>query len=179
MFFIFYRSNYCVFDCLIESLFDYSVLRHAIVDQAANSCTGHSGTAVRDTIETTFDKFLNLPASRAAGLDRNILNLCSPPVLSSFDHLLHYGGTYYCYISCRALANHVWQRTLGKNMWDRDFGSRLQKFFHRGSSDQSLDAIIDLVGDGKSEKHVPLTAMVDTMQKSLSNIPSAHPTSKL
>ena len=35
--------------------------------QAANSCTGHTTAQVRDTIDKTFDHFLQLPASRKAG----------------------------------------------------------------------------------------------------------------
>eukprot|EP00400_MALV-I_sp_L67-5_P001217 gene1217-944_t len=147
-------------------------LLHAIVDQSANSCTSHSQQGVRDTISQTFDRFLALEASKKAGLDRKSLELCSPPVLSSFDHLLHYGGTYYCYVSCKALASHVWDRSLGRKMWDREFGKRLQKFFGRGSSDQSLAAILDLVNEGVSARHVPLQALVTAMTESLANIPT-------
>jgi len=95
----------------------------------------------------------------------DLLGLSKP---SKFDHLVHYGGSYYCYLYNRALSAHVWRQGFEADPFSAESGSRLREFFRRGSVVQSLGAIEALCGSspgstGFSAESVPLDAFVDEL----------------
>lgn len=88
-------------------------------------------------------------ADHLPGVDKsNLLRLLQPTSTASFEHLVHYGGSYYCYLLSRALAADVWSKAFRNDPWNRDTGERLVRFLKNGSVDQSLDAIYSIVPNG-------------------------------
>jgi intermediate peptidase len=85
---------------------------------------------------------------------RAILQLLQPNSTASFEHLVHYGGSYYCYLLCRALAAQVWDRGFRGKPWGEAAGSRLKRFLKKGSVDQSLHAIYGIIEQSESAQHV-------------------------
>ena len=85
---------------------------------------------------------------RVPGIDNaELVALLSPPSPIHFDHLIHYGGNYYCYLLCRALSADVWRRAFSGGRWQlHEHGSRILFFLERGSVDQSLKVISELSG---------------------------------
>merc|ERR1712072_1430172 len=88
-----------------------------------------------------------------------LLGLSRP---SKFDHLVHYGGSYYCYLFNRALSAHVWKHGFQVDPFREESGTRLREFFKAGSVVQSLRAIEALCpgAGGFSPEDVPLDAFV-------------------
>ncbi|KAF4682937.1 hypothetical protein FOZ60_009801 [Perkinsus olseni] len=107
-----------------------------------------------------------LPVSQDAMMSNHrLIELLSPPGQAQFSHLVHYGGNYYCYLLCKAVAADVWSRG---GFADKDpmAGQRLRHFLEAGSVTQTMDKIYELVPSGRSESsssaagHVPLDAML-------------------
>ncbi|KAK1932898.1 peptidase family M3 containing protein [Babesia divergens] len=83
------------------------------------------------------------------------------PALTNFDHLLHYGGTYFCYLysryvplsvinlfvtlNFRVLAIKIWRSFEGKPR-SSCTGEKLYGFFMKGSTDASLAPLNLLAG---------------------------------
>jgi len=80
------------------------------------------------------DAPLNAPLSQILRLGR----------ASRFDHLVHYGGSYYCYIFNRVLSSHIWQQAFKTDPFNEDCGRRLRNFFAKGSVVQNLSVIQEL-----------------------------------
>lgn len=108
-----------------------------------------------------------LPHSHAMSNER-LIELLSPPGQAQFSHLVHYGGNYYCYLLCKAVAADVWSRG-GFADGDPMAGQRLRHFLEAGSVTQTLDKIYELVPSGRLESassaagHVPLDAMLSLL----------------
>eukprot|EP00434_Breviolum_minutum_P008113 symbB.v1.2.007151.t4/scaffold435.1/size205859/26 len=118
-----------------------------------------------------------------------LLGLSSP---SRFDHLVHYGGSYYCYLFNRvislanlyrawickmcntqgrfgdeieALAAHVWRQSFQADPFNADVGMRLRGMLQQGSVVQTLDVIRGSLcpGDSFAAHEVPLDAMMELL----------------
>ncbi|AFZ80863.1 peptidase family M3 domain-containing protein [Theileria equi strain WA] len=70
--------------------------------------------------------------------------LLGVPALTNFEHLIHYGGNYFCYLYSRILAGKVWNSFSGLD--DAEIGKRLRNFFKNGSIDASLAPLSKLSG---------------------------------
>jgi len=82
--------------------------------------------------------------------------------LSKFEHLVHYGGSYYCYLFNRTLASHVWQHGFKADPFGAEPGERLRGFLRGGSVVQDIDTIRALCPGGGSfnAEDVPLDAFI-------------------
>jgi len=92
-----------------------------------------------------------------------LLGLSRP---SKFDHLVHYGGSYYCYLFNRALSSHVWQHSFREDPFGAGSGGPLMELLRGGSVVQSLDAIEALLpagAGGFKAEDVPLDAFVQQL----------------
>jgi mitochondrial intermediate peptidase len=100
----------------------------------------------------------HLPSTPEQGrwTNERLVHLLSPPSPVNFDHLVHYGGSYYCYLLCKTVAADIWKRGFS--------GKNLYSYLARGSVDQSLDAIYSLV-DEKAPKEIPLDAWLQEINK--------------
>lgn len=87
----------------------------------------------------------------------DILSLLKPSSTACFEHLIHYGGSYYCYLLCRAVAAHVWDASFRPNPWDRDAGRRLEMFLKSGSVDQSLASIYSIIPHVPTRSETPVS----------------------
>ncbi|GIX61860.1 mitochondrial intermediate peptidase [Babesia caballi] len=89
---------------------------------------------------------------------KSISQLLGLPALSNFDHLVPYGGTYFCYLYSRVLAIKVWRSFAGQSR-SRSTGDRLSAFFAKvtkprhkrhcciqGSTDASIAPLNVLAG---------------------------------
>ncbi|CDR96523.1 peptidase family M3 containing protein, putative [Babesia bigemina] len=74
-----------------------------------------------------------------------VSRLLGLPALSNFDHLIPYGGTYFCYLYSRVLAIKVWRSFEGFSR-SRATGDRLYAFFEKGSTDASIAPLNELAG---------------------------------
>eukprot|EP00929_Paragymnodinium_shiwhaense_P091425 TRINITY_DN51396_c0_g4_i1.p1 TRINITY_DN51396_c0_g4~~TRINITY_DN51396_c0_g4_i1.p1 ORF type:complete len:750 (+),score=172.90 TRINITY_DN51396_c0_g4_i1:153-2402(+) len=92
----------------------------------------------------------------------SLLSLSRP---SKFDHLIHYGGSYYCYLFNRALSAHVWRHGFQDDPFGKEAGQRLRDLLRKGSVVQSFDAIQALCPgqSGLRAEEVPLDAFVDQL----------------
>ena len=88
----------------------------------------------------------------------DLLGLSSP---SRFDHLVHYGGSYYCYLFNRALAAHVWRQSFQAEPFNPKAGARLRAMLRQGSVVQRLELIQELSGTSFEAHEVPLEAMME------------------
>jgi len=135
-------------------------LMYAAVDQAFYSCVPSSSSPaseVRAHLATSLGRF---DAESSAGPVTALLGLSKP---SKFDHLVHYGGSYYCYLFNRALSAHVWDRAFREDPFAPGPGGRLREFLRSGSVVQSLDTIEALLPPGAGgfrAEDVPLDAFL-------------------
>ena len=96
----------------------------------------------------SFNAFL--PEVRGVDNER-MARLLLPTSVANFEHLIHYGGSYYAYLLCRTVAAHVWDMCFRENPWNRESGARLENLLKHGSVDQSLAAIYDLLPSGPAK----------------------------
>ncbi|GFE52909.1 peptidase family M3 containing protein [Babesia ovis] len=92
-------------------------------------------TQLYNSLDIFRDEFGGEPIARLLGL----------PALTNFDHLVPYGGTYFCYLYSRVLAIKVWRSFKGKARC-RSTGDRLSDFFAKGSTDASIKPLNILAG---------------------------------
>ena len=76
-----------------------------------------------------------------------LMQFLVPKSISNFEHLVHYGGSYYSYLLCRAIAAEVWHKSFKSDPFNEEPGRRLVDFLKRGSVDQSLDSILSILPD--------------------------------
>eukprot|EP00922_Rhytidocystis_sp_ex-Travisia-forbesii_P060343 GHVS01089450.1.p1 GENE.GHVS01089450.1~~GHVS01089450.1.p1 ORF type:complete len:296 (+),score=36.62 GHVS01089450.1:228-1115(+) len=96
----------------------------------------------------------------------SVAQLIGLPRPSKVPHLVHYGGTNYCYLFCKATAGFVWSESFHKNPWSRSVGQRLHQLLRNGSLDCSLSPILPLMGMEDGGK---------TRQKNLAQMPENIP----
>ena len=94
-----------------------------------------------------------------------VLRLLQPNSTASFEHLVHYGGSYYCYLLCRSLAAHVWDGAFRADPWNPDAGTRLKRFLQKGSVDQSLSAIYGILGSETKVDEVSRAALLADLRR--------------
>ncbi|ORM41109.1 Mitochondrial intermediate peptidase [Babesia sp. Xinjiang] len=92
-------------------------------------------TELYNSIDIFADEFESGTVSQLLGL----------PALSNFEHLVPYGGTYFCYLYSRVLAIKVWRSFEGRAR-SRSTGDRLYEFFAKGSTDASIAPLNVLAG---------------------------------
>jgi hypothetical protein len=99
--------------------------------------------------------------------DKELVELLTPASVVSFDHLVHYGGSYYCYLLCRALASDIWSKGYDHGGW-KEKGDLIRQFLANGSVDQSLHAIYKMLTPEipiPSVDEIPLDAMMAELRK--------------
>jgi len=103
-----------------------------------------------------FDRELDGP------VDQTITALLGLTRTSKFDHLVHYGGSYYCYLFNRTLSAHVWHHGFKQDPFGPEPGRRLRKLLRGGSVVQNLHAIEALCPNagGFQPEDVPFDALV-------------------
>ena len=106
----------------------------------------------------------HLPLSPVVDI-AHVLSLLQPNSTANFEHLVHYGGSYYCYLLCRALAADVWKQSFCDDPWNRDAGSRLGAFLRSGSVDQSLDAIDSILPGRPSGVGITTVALLADLRR--------------
>jgi Zn-dependent oligopeptidase len=94
-----------------------------------------------------------------------ILTLLQPNSTANFEHLVHYGGSYYCYLLCRAMAAHVWDKSLRHDPWNPVSGERLVNFLTNGSVHQTLDAINGILPSKPSNIEVSREALLKDLNR--------------
>jgi len=141
-------------------------LMYAVMDQAFYSHIPSAGSTpeenahslrchLDDTLarfDTSFDGPLNGPVT-------SFLGLMKP---SMFDHLVHYGGSYYCYIFNRAFSVHVWENSFQADLSNKLHGERLCELLRGGSVTQTIEAIEGVCpgAGGFSAAGIPLDAFM-------------------
>mmetsp|Transcript_139217 Transcript_139217/g.388481 ORF Transcript_139217/g.388481 Transcript_139217/m.388481 type:complete len:742 (-) Transcript_139217:177-2402(-) len=145
-------------------------LMYAVVDQAFYSCipagspsgsasasSGGGGMEVRRHMASAIERFDRELEGPFNGRFTSFLGLSRP---SKFDHLVHYGGSYYCYLFNRALSAHVWRHGFQADPFSAKAGARLRGLLRGGSVVQSLEAIETLCpgAGGFRAEEVPLDA---------------------
>jgi Zn-dependent oligopeptidase len=86
----------------------------------------------------------HLPSSPLVDREK-LLNILKPNSTANFEHLVHYGGSYYCYLLCRALAAHVWDGGFRGDPFNPEAGQRLKAFLEGGSVDQTVKNIYSIL----------------------------------
>lgn len=76
-----------------------------------------------------------------------VAKLFTSPTLTKFEHLVYYGGSYYCYLLNKAMSAHVWQESFAGDPFAPDAGKRLASFFRNGSTKQHLSELERLLPD--------------------------------
>jgi len=140
-------------------------LMYAVVDQAFYTCVpsatsvGGGSAEVRQHLAGVVGRFDQGVDGPFSGQFTSLLGLSR---ISKFDHLVHYGGSYYCYLFNRALSAHVWQHGFRDDPFAADAGSRLRGLLRGGSVVQDLSAIEALCpgAGGFRAEDVPLDAFV-------------------
>ena len=83
-----------------------------------------------------------------------LLDILQPQSVANFEHLVHYGGSYYTYLLSRALAADIWHKAFRAAPFSRETGARLGQFLKRGSVDQSLEAIYSIAATLPPESRI-------------------------
>ncbi|CAE7466285.1 MIPEP [Symbiodinium necroappetens] len=135
-------------------------LVYALVDQAFYSFQPSASSDLQSHLHgrlASFEQGLDGPCNASL---LELLGLST--ATARFDHLVHYGGSYYCYLFNRALSAHVWHRSFRPDPFNRETGERLHSLLRGGSVVQTLGVIRDLCpGDPAYAAHeVPLDAMM-------------------
>jgi intermediate peptidase len=92
-----------------------------------------------------------------------LLKILQPTSVANFEHLVHYGGSYYCYLLCRALAADVWKKSFRASPFDSEAGQRLGTFLKGGSVDQSLAAIYSIVPEQPPVSSIPIEPLLSDL----------------
>lgn len=145
---------------------------YAVIDQAFYDAPVSAGVPLHELTATDLYRRLaeaTAPydhdmAASGVPLDGPFTTLLGLAQPSKFDHLVHYGGSYYCYLFNRALSSHIWQQAFRTNPFSRSTGARLRRLLQGGSVIQSLEAIQELCPKDKQvafeAQNVPLDAFV-------------------
>jgi intermediate peptidase len=75
-----------------------------------------------------------------------LLEILQPQSVANFEHLVHYGGSYYTYLLSRVISADVWDKSFRKSPFSRETGVRLENFLKGGSVNQSLESIYSITG---------------------------------
>ncbi|ESS35952.1 peptidase family M3 protein [Toxoplasma gondii VEG] len=158
--------------CNFAHLGALQLLLHACVDQAFYSfvpgvselppCSGDALApspppeavdaqlaALRGCLDTAFSRHHWLAGDPRPGVtEQPICDVVGRPQMARFEHLVHYGGSYFCYLLCRVMSSFAWQHAFAKDPFDRETGKRLHAILRRGSIDCSLRPILELAGPG-------------------------------
>ena len=126
-------------------------LAYAMLDQVYYSTGSPSG--VFDHLPDTllFDK-------------SHVMSLLIPKSVANFEHLVHYGGSYYSYLLCRAIAADVWNKSFKQNPFDRVMGDRLERFLRNGSVNQSLESIYGILTDSQPNDTISRQAFIEDLR---------------
>jgi len=143
-------------------------LMYAAVDQAFYSFTppraergGGDVSAVREHLSASLSRFGSSVEGPYRGDFTELLGLSK---ISKFDHLVHYAGSYYCYLFNRALSSHVWRHGFQPDPFGATPGGRLRELLRGGSVVQTVEATALCPGAGGfAAEAVPLDALVDTL----------------
>eukprot|EP00918_Siedleckia_nematoides_P009439 GHVU01020569.1.p1 GENE.GHVU01020569.1~~GHVU01020569.1.p1 ORF type:complete len:237 (+),score=32.94 GHVU01020569.1:576-1286(+) len=78
-----------------------------------------------------------------------LIDFVGRPVGTRFQHLVHYGGNFYCYVLCRVLASYIWKHGRiiadGHNAQQLTEAPPLLRLMQRGSVDASMAALLELL----------------------------------
>jgi intermediate peptidase len=148
-------------------------LMYGVVDQAFYSCvptaagSGHNRgleqhcdpSEVRTHVASVLERF---DRELEGPVDQTITSLLGLSRTSKFDHLVHYGGSYYCYLFNRTLSAHVWHHGFKQDPFGPERGQRLRELLQGGSVVQNLGAIEALCpgAGGFQAEDVPFDALV-------------------
>lgn len=148
-------------------------LMYAVVDQAFYSYCPSIGKdadassaseGVRQHLASALARFdAELEGGPFEGPATALLGLSRP---SKFDHLIHYGGSYYCYLFNRALSAHIWQNSFQEDPFAAGHGERLRSLLQGGSVVQTLEPIEALLPRGAARfraEDVPFDAFVQQL----------------
>lgn len=136
---------------------------YAVTDQAFYAyCPPPQSSAsdgVRQHLASALASFdAELEGGPVEGPVTALLGLSRP---SKFDHLIHYGGSYYCYLFNRALSAHIWRHCFQDDPFVG--GEQLRRLLQGGSVVQTLEPIEALMPPGAGgfrAEDVPLDAFV-------------------
>lgn len=133
---------------------------------AASAST--ASASVRNHLREELSSF-DLGAS--APISGSFIDLLGVSRPSKFDHLVHYGGSYYCYLFNRALSSHIWRHGFKDDPFNADAGVRLHGLLRRGSVEQTLESIQALCPEqaGFRAEDVPLDAFIDQLSMDKTN----------
>eukprot|EP00920_Eleutheroschizon_duboscqi_P008953 GHVT01020484.1.p1 GENE.GHVT01020484.1~~GHVT01020484.1.p1 ORF type:complete len:617 (-),score=123.71 GHVT01020484.1:2223-4073(-) len=136
----------------------FPVLSQAAVDQAFYSFVPAAARTAGSASSTTTELVRAVVRRRLEGLpgvatqapqnDKSILQLLGVPSFAQFDHLVPYGGSYYCYLFSMATAAWAWESALSGAPTSRETGARLQKFLEAGSCESDSLAGISSFANG-------------------------------
>lgn len=137
-------------------------LMYAATDQAFYSCFPSGESKIEHVHKHLSSKLAHFDDDLQGPFNCKFSELLGLSRPSKFDHLVHYGGSYYCYLFNRALSAHVWKHGFQKDPFREESGIRLREFFKAGSVVQSLGAIEALCpgAGGFAAEDVPLDAFV-------------------
>ncbi|CEM38320.1 unnamed protein product [Vitrella brassicaformis CCMP3155] len=139
--------------CRTDETMPQELVLYALIDQGFY----HYGkppfgvSAVQSHLASYLQTFGALTAHPTDAAPAPLLSYLSPPALATFDHLVHYGGSYYCYLYCRVLSSYLWHAGsfAHGDPWARDKGRRLEAIFRSGSVTPTLGSVLTLV-DGSA-----------------------------
>ncbi|CAD7938142.1 unnamed protein product [Amoebophrya sp. A25] len=131
---------------------------HFASNAPKNSASGTSTSPNPSASGATNSTSSSSPSSSTSTLHQ----ILSPLPLSRFEHLIHYGGSYYCYLLNKVLACHTWRHggfapgpgvgrvadvknTTSGASSPGGPGDRLLQFMHRGSVAAHMNSILALV----------------------------------
>ncbi|OEH77088.1 peptidase family m3 domain-containing protein [Cyclospora cayetanensis] len=108
--------------------------------------------------------------------------LIGRPPLRAFEHLVHYGANYFCYLFCRCTSSYVWHMGLDKAGGTTGDTSRLLRLLERGSIDCCAGPLLELLkGQEDAEKlqelsehpeRIPLEYLLQTSKGITQALPS-------
>lgn len=94
----------------------------------------------------------------------HVMSLLIPTTTAHFEHLVHYGGSYYSYLLCRSVAADVWNKSFKADPLSRSAGERLEAFLKQGSVEQSLDAIYKCITDTQHAGKICTRAFIEDLK---------------
>ncbi|PHJ24005.1 peptidase family m3 protein [Cystoisospora suis] len=106
--------------------------------------------ALRDWIDTAYSRHEWLVTAEESMTGVTVCDLVGKPQMTRFEHLVHYGGSYFCYLLCRVMSSFAWQHAFAVDPFSRATGERLHAILRRGSIDCSLHPVMGLAGPGVS-----------------------------
>eukprot|EP00971_Amphidinium_carterae_P199392 3957193-Amphidinium_carterae.1 len=146
-------------------------LMYSTMDQAFYSYTpaqyeswqnGVSPAVIQDVHSSLSEAFSRFDSGVDAPINAPLSQILRLPRASRFDHLVHYGGSYYCYIFNRALSAHVWQEAFKADPLSEECGRRLRNFFAQGSVTSDISVIQNLCPGSSpfTAADIPLDALL-------------------